>query len=98
MPRDMNTKTPDIANIPNYEELAITREEIVKDLGRRIEQADRIIELGNALKQNVYSAGRKCGVTKEEINRAKFLNTVADLGPDFLAEVDPADLERIKRK
>lgn len=98
MPRDMNTKTPDMANIPNYEDLAISREEILKDLGRRIEQADRIVELGNALKQNVYSAGRKCGITKEEINRAKFLNTVADLGEDFLNEVDPQDLDRIKKR
>lgn len=98
MPRDMNSKTPDLANIPDYAEMAISKEEIAKDLGRRMEQADRIIELGNALKQNVYAAGRKCGITKEEVNRAKFLNTVADLGPDFLKEVDPQDLDRIKRR
>lgn len=98
MPRDMNTKTPDLASIPNYQELAISREEIVIDLGRRIEQADRVIELGNALKQNVYAAARRCGITKEEVNRAKYLNTLADLGPEFLDEIDPRDLDRVKKR
>jgi hypothetical protein len=93
----MNSKAPDMQNIPDYSELAISRDEILEDLGRRMEQADRVIELGNTLKQNVYSAGRKCGISKEEINRAKFLNTVKDLGPEFLNEVDPADLDRTKK-
>lgn len=97
MPRDLNTKTPDMQNIPNYADLAISREDILEDLGRRMEQADRVVELGNTLKQNVYAAGRKCGISKEDINRAKFLNTIKDLGPEFLDEVDPQDLDRTKK-
>lgn len=90
-------KTPSMGHLPDYAGMTISREDILKDLGARLEQADRVIELGNALKQNIYAAGRKCGIHKEEIAKAKLMATVHDLGPDFLAEVDPTNLDKVKK-
>lgn len=94
MPRNMDEKTPEIGIVPDYTEMTISREEILEDMGRRAEQADRVVELGHALKQNLYAAAKKVGITKEEINRAKFLRTARDLGGDLLREIDPEDLDR----
>ena len=90
-------KTPELGSIPDYAGMTISREDILKDLGKRLEQADRVVDLGNALKQNVYAAGRKCGIHKEEIAKAKLMATVHDLGPDFIAEVDPTNLDKVKK-
>lgn len=83
--------------VPDYTQLTISRDKIVEDLGRRLEQADRIIALGNTLKSNLYSAAKKVGVTKLEIKRAKYLSTAKDLGGSLLKEIDPLDLDKVRK-
>lgn len=82
--------------VPDYHQLTISRDEIIADLVRRHDFAEQVINLGNMLRSNLYKAAKKCGISKDEIARARFKNHISQLDESLLDGLDPSDIDKVK--